>query len=68
MVLKSLFFGYLLLKWSQSEMPLVLGLSGIFGTFNRVPVRFRTRVPVPGYSFRFQYILPSSYHNSQTHS
>jgi len=33
MVLKSLvYFGYLLLKWSQSEMLLVLGLSGIFGT------------------------------------
>ena len=67
MVLKSLvYLGYLLQKWSQNEMPLVLGLSGVFGT--GYPSGSGPRVTVPGYYFRFQYILSivPTYHNSDS--
>ena len=63
MVLKSLvYLGYLLLKWSQSEIPLVLGLSGVFGT--GYPSGSGPGYPFQDtiYGFNIYYLVPTTIH------
>jgi len=63
MVLKSLVsLGYLLLTWSQSEMPLVLRLSGVFGT--GYPSGSGHGYPFQDtiYGFNIYYLVPTTIH------